>query len=246
MSIQTIGLSRVVLISVITLALQTSRTEASPLYSVIDLGPTPSPSAVPESLSVVRLSNLSGEKVTTIPFGASRPGEPVDLGLNAIAFYAALVTPNGVTTRIGDLGGDSFASYASAINDLGQAVGIAWKVGGGGSSSGFLWTGGQSLDLQALLVGSPNVKIDKALNIDDDGRILAVGVIDGVDHSILLIPQTVPEPGTFLAFSILAAWVGLRAETFRSRGTPGGPRTSGRGLGRLIGRLSPSIALRRS
>jgi hypothetical protein len=217
MSVQNIGLSRAVLIALITVAFQASSAVASPLYSVIDLGPASSPIVVPESLSVVRLSNLSGEKVSTIPFRIRRPGEPVPVGLEAISGYAALVTPNGVTTRIGDLGGDSFASYAFAINDLGQAVGIAWKVGGGGSASGFLWTGGQSLDLQATLVGSPNVQIDKALNIDDEGRILAVGIIDGVEHSILLIPQTVPEPSAIVAFTVLAAWLGLRPGTLRSR-----------------------------
>jgi probable HAF family extracellular repeat protein len=216
MSAQTIGLSRAVLISVITLAFQASRTDASPLYSVIDLGPASTPSAVPDSLSVVRFSNLSGQTVSTIPVwatGTGRPGEELPLG--PISFYAALVTSNGVTTRIGDLGGDFEVSNAAAINNLGQAVGTAWKAGGT-DPHGFLWSSGQTLDLEALLVGSPNVKIDKALNIDDEGRILAGGIIDGVEHSVLLIPQTIPEPGAIVAFSILAAWLGLRPGSLSS------------------------------
>lgn len=81
--------------------------------------------------------------------------------LGPVSFYAAIVASNGMITRIGDLGADFTVSNAAAINDLGQAVGTAWRPGGT-DPSGFLWTGGQNLDLNALLIGSTNVKIDRA------------------------------------------------------------------------------------
>jgi probable HAF family extracellular repeat protein len=192
------------------------RAGASPLFTVTDLGPRLNSPPVPDSLKVARLVNNSGQVVTTVPVYATQghPGDSIPLG--PVTWYAALVNPDGQQVRVGDLGGDFKYSSTSAIDNVGQAVGTAMTADG--LTHGFLWNSGQTHDLNALIPGTSNWTISSAINIDDNGRILATGVLDGIDHTVLMTP--VPEPGSVALFGLVAAWFATRRGLRRVHRTP--------------------------
>src|SRR5436190_4317808 len=94
------------------------------------------------------------------------------------------------------------ASHAWAINNAGQVVGSG--LPSDSNYQAFLYSGGKTFDLNSLILQNIGWTLVNAVNIDDAGRILAVGARDGVseEHGFLLTPSAVPEP-TSLAVLIL-------------------------------------------
>jgi len=199
------------------LGLAASRSNASPIYTITDLGaeahsPYNSP-LIPDSLRVERPVNSSGQRETTVGVYAEPGpiGTPVKLG--PIGFYAAFVDQNGQKTRIGDLGATLHDSSASAINNAGQVVGTAGTAFTDGIWHGFLYTEGRSFDLNTLIPALPDSgwMITNAVNIDENHRILATATYGGVQHAVLLTPATVPEPTTLAILGLASTAAGVRA-----------------------------------
>ena len=133
----------------------------------------------------------------TVPVWAQPTTSVTPLG--PIGAYAEFISPTGNAVHIG-LPGSNW-SAANALNDLGQAVGQSSQPGG--IAHAFLYTNGQTFDLNSLIPSQPAWTIVNSLNIDDDGRILAYGMTASSEqHTLLLIPEAVPEPST-LATGIL-------------------------------------------
>jgi len=172
-----------------------SRAQADPLYTIVDLGPRSSYPTIPASLAAGTYTTDSGA-VTTVPVYA-QPTTPF-LPLGPIGTYAEFTFPSGNVIHIG-LPGSNWDS-ASAVNDLGQAVGTSLLANG--DSHAFLYTNGQTSDLNKLIPLPGNWTITGAINIDDQGRILANAVTGAVDHTVILVPQSAPEPSS-LAIGIL-------------------------------------------
>jgi probable HAF family extracellular repeat protein len=146
----------------------------------------------------------------------------------------AFLYSGGKMHNLGALGGDSsyataanalrqahaqdgvdIVSYATAVNDLGQVVGISRT--GKGTMDPFLYTGGRMIDLNSLLPPGSPFTLTSADGINDAGQIIA-GSSDG--RSFLLTPGNVgvvPEPTslTLLALGGVAlagcAWRRKRA-----------------------------------
>jgi len=161
----------------------------------MDLGPRSPYPTIPASLAAATYTTDSGA-VTTVPVYAQSSNSFLPLG--PIGTYAEFISPNGNVIHIG-LPGSNW-DYASAVNDLGQAVGTSSLANG--ESHAFLYTGGQTFDLNNLIPLLGNWTITGAGNINDDGRILATAVTGQVDHIVILVPEAVPEPSS-LAIGIL-------------------------------------------
>lgn len=180
-----------------------SRVHAAPLYSVVDLGLTPSSPTIPSSLIDPRATTDAGA-IINIPVWATPTGAgPVPNG--PIGSYAEFISPNGNAFRIG-LPGYEW-SGASAVNDLGQAVGQSVLAG---VSHAFLYENGQNLDINNLLLSQTQWTITRAINIDDMGRILADALSGNVEHTVELVPQSVPEPSALITGLFLVGVAALR------------------------------------
>src|SRR5262245_60178749 len=149
---------------------------------------------------------------TTLPIPTSDMAQ-------AIGHAPQLWNPNGQHIPIGGLGAwwSNGGSYAWAINDAGQVVGS--RLPPCGPAHAFLYSGGSTFDLNILVPPNLGWTLISARNIDDAGRILALGAKDGVleSHAFLLTPMAVPEP-TPLALLLLGGavlWARRRARSQR-------------------------------
>jgi probable HAF family extracellular repeat protein len=103
---------------------------------------------------------------------------------------------DGVMVDLGVLPGDT-AATAYSVNAQDQVVGQAALCTKVRSSDGcdslvyhaFLWENGSLAGLQSLLVPGSNVSLNNAININDRGEIVGMGVLpNGDQHVVLLIP----------------------------------------------------------
>lgn len=170
---------------------------------------------------VVGSSNLAGD-LTLHPFLWTRTGGMQDLGTlggnNGVTNWIndvgdivgkadlpgplpqnhdAVLWRNGVMMDLGTLPGDS-CSNANSVNLLGQVVGTSESrelclIPIGEHAS--LWEkGGPMVDLNTLILGSSGATLYEAVNINERGEILALGLPAGCDdrsacgHLYLLVP----------------------------------------------------------
>jgi probable HAF family extracellular repeat protein len=155
-----------------------------------------------------RMTNDSGDSVSTVPIYSQPDATHPRVPLGPSSFYAEFTPLNGNAVRIGLPGPDSIDSAAAAINNSDQAVGVSW--GSASVSHAFVFTNGQTFDLNQLIPSSPNWMITSAVNIDDQGRILADATIPGSDHTVMLVPDAVPEPSMLAIVSFLLGAAGIR------------------------------------
>jgi len=112
---------------------------------------------------------------------------------------------NGMQT-LGDFGGTW--STAFSINNLGQIVGEADDAQGGYRA--FLYEDDTLIDLNSLIDPQNGWYLQDAEDINDQGQITGIGVINGTPHAFLLTP--IPEPATAGLF--LLTILGLRRKQF--------------------------------
>jgi probable HAF family extracellular repeat protein len=89
---------------------------------------------------------------------------------------------NGTLTDLGTLGGDN--SYVYAINNAGQIVGYSSLADG--TVHAFLWQNGQMVDLNSLLPAGSGWELQIAQFINDAGRIVGTGTLNGVSQPFIL------------------------------------------------------------
>lgn len=122
--------------------------------------------------------------------------------------YTHAVVSNGTSLQdLGTLGGNS--SYAYGINDSGNVVGYSWTRTN--RMAGFLEEGGVMYDMNDLLIDAPGWTITQLFGINDTNQVVGIGVLNGVEHAVLLTDP--PPPGisvsnVSLATPEPAAWIG--------------------------------------
>jgi probable HAF family extracellular repeat protein len=101
----------------------------------------------------------------------------------------AVLWEDGEPTDLGTLA-DGEVSVASAINAGGDIVGRSSVAADstGGENRAVLWHNGEIHDLNDLIDGGGDVVLENAYDINDSGLIIALGRVDGIEHSYLLEP----------------------------------------------------------
>lgn len=107
----------------------------------------------------------------------------------------------GAMGDIGTLGGS--LSRAVAMNNAGHVVGWSTLSPGSDARHAFLYRNGTMHDLNALIPPDSGWVLFEAHDINDAGRIVGTGVIDGQIHAFLMIPE--PATLCLLALGALAA-----------------------------------------
>jgi probable HAF family extracellular repeat protein len=157
------------------------------------------------------IGSLSG-RGATLANGINDAGQVVGSSNTANDDSHAFLYSDGQMTDLGTLGGRT--SRASDINNAGQIVGSADVINPVPlyfSSDAFIYTNGQMRDLNDLVDPTLQIRLYRAIRINDIGQILAEGARSsepccGVPRPYLLTP--VPEPSTLVLFGIAAA-IGL-------------------------------------
>lgn len=132
---------------------------------------------------------------------------------------------NGTAAEdLGTLGGVSSAAYG--INDLGNVVGTSFTAGNA-SEDGFLEEGGVMYDINSLLIDAPGWVITDLYSINGSNQVVGVGILDGIEHAVLLTDPPGPASTTLTSGALTsavpepAAWIctlaGLAALVLRKR-----------------------------
>src|SRR5439155_15222370 len=96
----------------------------------------------------------------------------------------------GSITDLGTLGGDY--SNPTAINNTGQVVGDAAIAGG--RTHAFLWQNGSMLDLNTLLPANSGWELFAAQFMNDAGRLVGVGALNGMTRWFVMDLGTANNP----------------------------------------------------
>lgn len=138
-------------------------------------------------------------------------------------FAHAFLSNGAAMTDLGTLGG--VASYGYGINNAGNMVGYSW-TSGNASMDGFLEEGGVMYDINSLLIDAPGWMITQLYGINDSNQVVGVGMLNGVEHAVLLTDPPAPDslPSDSIASVATpepAAWIcvltGLAALLLRKR-----------------------------
>lgn len=98
------------------------------------------------------------------------------------AEFHGYIYSGGTMIDLGTLGGDY--SYPSAINNLGQVVGDSTLANG--VTRAFLWQDGSMVDLSTLLPDGSGWELITARMINDAGKIIGFGSLDGISQVFVL------------------------------------------------------------
>jgi hypothetical protein len=150
---------------------------------------------------------------TGIPWAISNSGlvtgdESTGTGASPFLYNSS----SGITTAIPLVAGTATGGGRS-INDFGEVVG----TDAGTYAVPFLFDGANSYDLQSLLVNNQsgaweldNNTSSSAYGIADNGDIVGRALDNGVLTAFILVPASVPEPGSLIGLGALASLALLR------------------------------------
>lgn len=131
----------------------------------------------------------------SVAFAVNQPGQVIGDATTTDGEYHGFIYTGGNIVDLGSLGGNY--SYADAINNLGQVVGEA--AAADGTSHAFLWQKGQMLDLNTILPANSGWILNSGLLINDSGRIVGVGTLDGVSQWFIMDVSTGNKPPVAVA-----------------------------------------------
>lgn len=119
------------------------------------------------------IGTLGGNYSTA--YALNNAGQVIGVATTAAGALQGFVYHNGTITSLGALGGSASMPYA--INHLGQIVGEAEDATG--AMRAFLWQDGVMTDLNSLLPTTSNWVLESARFINDAGRIVGTGTLEG-------------------------------------------------------------------
>jgi probable HAF family extracellular repeat protein len=138
---------------------------------------------------ITDLGTLGGTR--SVAYAINNHGQVVGrsniMGDDGRQWRRAFLWQKGTIMRnLGTLGGAH--SVAHGINDHAQVVGEANDTGG--FNRAFLWADGEMTDLNELIDPGSGWILERALDINNEGRIVGVGVHNGARRAFLLVPTT--------------------------------------------------------
>jgi probable HAF family extracellular repeat protein len=140
---------------------------------------------------MIDLGALGQETNFSVAYGVNPRGEVVGESIVNGNTYHAFRWRNG---RLEDLHPQELGlthSRASDVNSSGQVVGWASSFHNFptfGSAAALLWTGNEVVNLNEVVVDAPEWDLRAAMGINDGGRIVGYGLLDGQTRAFLLIP----------------------------------------------------------
>jgi len=149
------------------------------------------------------LGTLGG--LNSYAMGINTWGEVAGSAQIASGYSRAFVAYGTTMIDLGTLGG--VASYAYGINDSGNVAGYSW-ISGNATTDGFLVEGGVMYDINSLLIGAPGWQVTALYGINNNNQVVGVGVLNGVEHAVLLTDPPAATSDTSVATPEPAAWIG--------------------------------------
>lgn len=112
-----------------------------------------------------------------IAFAINSRGQIVGQAVTSDGTAVAALWQNNTVTALGGLLPGDVSSFATSINNQGQAVGSSFNANNGGSwSRGLIWENGTMTDLNTVFPASSNLYVVSASNINDSGQIAGMAV----------------------------------------------------------------------
>jgi probable HAF family extracellular repeat protein len=146
-----------------------------------------------------------------VAYAINSHGQIVGQAINSDGTPLAALWQNNTVTSLGGLLPGDVASFATSINDQGQAVGSSFNSQNSWSH-GLIWQNGVTIDLNTLFPASAHLFVISASNINDSGQIAGMAVemagphAGNIVHAYLATPvnenmgksvaEVVPTPPT--------------------------------------------------
>ncbi len=114
----------------------------------------------------------------------------------------AFLWSEGVLIDLGSLGGNYSAAFG--INNTGEIVGASTRADG--VQAAFLWDGVKIVNLNTRIPDGSGWLLSSASGVNDDGRIVGLGTLNGATHAFRLTPEALlqveaPESARTLALA---------------------------------------------
>jgi uncharacterized membrane protein len=114
-----------------------------------------------------------------IAFAINDHNQIVGQAVNSDGVALAVIWQNNIVTSLGPLLPGDVSSFATSINNRGQAVGSSFAPNSSSSvswSRGLIWQNGKTTDLNTLFPASAHLFVISASNINDSGQIAGMAV----------------------------------------------------------------------
>jgi probable HAF family extracellular repeat protein len=154
------------------------------------------------STGYIALGTLGG--ASSYAASINNSGTVVGSAQTSSGYLEAAEWNGGSIRGLGTLGGVSSDAYG--INGLGNVVGTSFTAGNA-TQDGFLMEGGVMYDINSLLIDDPGWQVTQLFGINDSNQVVGVGILNGVEHAVLLTDPpapdaaTAPEPATWICMA---------------------------------------------
>jgi probable HAF family extracellular repeat protein len=128
-----------------------------------------------------------------IAFAINSHNQIVGQAVNSNGTALAAIWQNNTVAALGGLLPGDVASFATSINNRGQAVGSSFDSKGNWSH-GLLWQNGKMIDLNTVFPASSNLYVVNASNINESGQIAGMAVEMAGSHTKTIVHAFLATP----------------------------------------------------
>jgi len=130
-----------------------------------------------------------------VGYAINSHGQIVGQAIDSNGTPLAAIWQNNTVASLGPLLSGDIASFATSINNRGQAVGSSFNSNSGASwSRGLIWQNGVTTDLNTLFPASSHLFVISASNINESGQIAGMAIYmtgphaENIVHAFLATP----------------------------------------------------------
>ena len=128
-----------------------------------------------------------------IAFAINSHNQVVGQAVNSDGTALAAIWQNHTVAALGGLLPGDVSSFATSINNRGQAVGSSFDSRGNWSH-GLLWQNGGMIDLNTVFPASSNLYVVSASNINESGQIAGMAVDISESHAGIIVHAFLASP----------------------------------------------------
>jgi probable HAF family extracellular repeat protein len=141
--------------------------------------------------TATKLPNLGNPYA--VAYAINSYGQIVGQAINSDGTPLGVLWQNNTITSLGGLLPGDVASFATSINNQGQAVGSSFNTKGSWSH-GLIWQNGVTIDLNTLFPASSHLFVISASNINDSGQIAGMAVEMAGPHAKNIVHAFLATP----------------------------------------------------